>query len=164
MLNFRGCRSVCISLPRRMRWACPKGSVGCGCECPVVPQQQNFKQKVVALLRRFKVSEEVRATTVPVPLSPNPVSARSCQPCLSAHPCPRPTPRLCTPGASPTSRWSCPPPGAPQGPAETPGDHRLCFLSFTWVNRPGGRLHFFLGGCDHRFLWVFFMNQLFIAV
>lgn len=31
------------------------------CELPVllVLQQQNFKQKVVALLRRFKVSEEV---------------------------------------------------------------------------------------------------------
>lgn len=31
------------------------------CELPVllVFQQQNFKQKVVALLRRFKVSEEV---------------------------------------------------------------------------------------------------------
>lgn len=30
-----------------------------GCDYPVVLQQQNFKQKVVALLRRFKVSEEV---------------------------------------------------------------------------------------------------------
>lgn len=47
--------------------------MGCGCECPVVPQQQNFKQKVVALLRRFKVSEEVRATSVPLPPSPSPL-------------------------------------------------------------------------------------------
>lgn len=117
-------RSACASLLRRTHWACPEGrSPAVGCDYPVVLQQQNFKQKVVALLRRFKVSEEVRAACGPhAPFPP----AR-CRPGFSQS-WPRPTPRLCTPGAPPTEQAVVP------TPRDTPGDHLPCFLNITWMN------------------------------
>lgn len=55
--------SRCSPVPAPL---CPPGSGSKGSDAGLlVSQQQNFKQKVVALLRRFKVSDEVSAQPLP---------------------------------------------------------------------------------------------------
>lgn len=74
---------------------------------PLVLQQQNFKQKVVALLRRFKVSDEVRGR----PGSRGPGGRRARRP---------------APGV-----WTVGPPPVPLGRGQRPGQ---CFLNGRWTD------------------------------
>lgn len=153
---------MCISLARRLRWACPKGSVGCGCECPIVPQQQNFKQKVVALLRRFKVSEEVRATAVPVP-GPQP---RFCQ----VLPAPSLRPALSPPHTPSLHPWGftheqvvVPTPRGPPGSSRDPRRPPAVFLELH-RDEQTRRKALLPWGCDHRFLWVFYESTFYSSL
>lgn len=99
----------------------PRGAAPLGSESvPIVSQQQNFKQKVVALLRRFKVSDEVSDRAWTARPSVSCVSFVSCVTRVLGHlgrvlalrlPVPWP-PRT----VSLSARVGRPNPGAPQGP------------------------------------------------
>lgn len=138
--------------PAESALARPEGALAMGCDRPVVLQQQNFKQRVVALLRRFKVSEEVRAVRSPPRFAPAPF----CQ--VSASPASRAPPHA---HAVSAPRAVVPSPGTPQGPAETPGN-LPCFLNITWMNTWGRCTSSGVG--VSRGFCVFLINQCFKVV